>query len=98
MAHDPLDKFRGEIDRIDAELISLLAERFASVREIAAVKGRAGIPVTQPRRVADVLSSRAQWARDAGVDDGCIRELFSLLIEQCSALEEREIEASDGQP
>jgi chorismate mutase-like protein len=63
-----LGDLRQRIDAIDAALVNLLADRMNVCREVAEIKETTGAAVIQPQRVRDVLSSRRQWAIDAGVD------------------------------
>lgn len=57
--NSPLEAIRGEIDRIDDELLSLLAQRFAAVEQIRAVKaqtaGGQGASPMRPAREAAIL-------------------------------------------
>jgi len=60
-----LDHLRAEIDRIDRELLELIVERAAIVREVAAVKRdrEAGRPALRPAREARVLRRLVEEAR-----------------------------------
>lgn len=72
---------RDEIDRIDRNIISLIAERFGYVREVVKYKENtpAGIEATDRRQA--VIASRRQWAREAGLNPDVIENLYSTLIE-----------------
>jgi chorismate mutase len=52
-----LGALRARIDHLDAALISIVAERLAVCREVAAVKQQSDTPVIQPHRVRDVVTS-----------------------------------------
>ncbi len=56
MENGELERLRGEIDRVDAELLRLFAARMALVDEIGAVKAERGLPVCDPRREAEILA------------------------------------------
>jgi isochorismate pyruvate lyase len=70
---------RAEIDRIDAALVRLLAERFAYVRRMAELKATPDEAVV-PARVDEVLDRVAAHAGAAGLDPDLARELWARLI------------------
>ena len=63
-----LNELRKNIDEIDAAIVSLLAERMAVCKAVAAVKAETATAVMQPQRVREVLNLRRQWAIDQQVD------------------------------
>ncbi len=82
-----LPELRTEIDRIDAEIVDLLARRLNVCREVAQVKHGTNAPVIQPQRVREVLSSRRQWAIDANVDADFVEEMFRVLLAETHRIE-----------
>ena len=82
-----LGDLRQRIDAIDAALVSLLADRMNVCREVAEIKETTGAAVIQPQRVRDVLSSRRQWAIDAGVDADFAEQLFRTLLSETHRIE-----------
>ncbi len=50
-----LTRQRAKIDALDARIVALLNERAQVVREIGRVKQHAGLAVTDPKRVEEVL-------------------------------------------
>ena len=75
-----LPELRVHIDEIDKAIVQLLADRMNVCREVAEIKEQTGATVIQPQRVRDVLSSRRQWAIDAGVDADFAEQLFRTLL------------------
>ena len=71
---------RGEIERIDRELIALVARRVALAREVGAAKRVLGAPTLDPAREAAVVRRAGELAREAGVDDEDVRYIFWHLI------------------
>ncbi|WP_206831154.1 chorismate mutase [Alicyclobacillus fructus] len=57
---EELRELRGAIDRLDDQLLQVLAERFAAAEAIARHKARRGEPVVQPERAQQV---RARYLR-----------------------------------
>ena len=66
-----IEKCRHNIDNIDAEILDLLDRRAAVVKEIAAIKLAAGIPIVDDQRERAVLDRAARGVtsvkRDAAV-------------------------------
>lgn len=73
-----LERYRRQIDLIDAEIVALLTARHDLSREIGAIKAAAGLPVADPRREADVL-------RNVDLQSGrsvAVREVYRGILEQ----------------
>jgi chorismate mutase len=86
---ESLSPFRERIDRIDSEIVRLLGERFAVVREVAEVKGAAGIAPVLPERVETVKTRVAELGAAQGLEPNLMRALYTLIIDEACALEER---------
>jgi len=82
---DDIDKLRGEIDRLDDELLGLLQRRAALARRIGALKG--GAPAYRPERESEILRRVAAQARDPLPAESVTR-VFREIISACRALEE----------
>lgn len=81
-----LKPYRERIDRIDDQIVQLLADRFAVIREVAAVKAEEGIPAVLEERVREVID---RAAANAGSDNAdLVRELYTLLVTISCDLEE----------
>lgn len=83
-----LDAFRERIDRIDEQLLSLLAERAAVCREVAEHKRGNDIPMMQPDRVAAVGDRWAELARERGLDEAFARRLCKAIVDESCRLED----------
>lgn len=82
-----LQPYRDRIDALDDQIVPLLVQRFAVIREVAALKSREGIPAVLEDRVRQVID---RAARTAGAPDAdLVRELYTLLVTICCDLEER---------
>jgi chorismate mutase-like protein len=82
-----LGGLRSRIDEIDARIVELLAERMNVCRDVAALKATTGATVIQPERVRQVLTTRRQWAIDAGVDPDFTEQLFRILLSETHRIE-----------
>lgn len=64
---DSLEMVRNEIDRIDAQMLTLLAERGAYVKQAASFK-RDAADVAAPQRVERVIAKVLDLAPELGAD------------------------------
>lgn len=73
---DPeLSHLRAEIDRIDSELVKLIAERIKIVDQVVTIKKETGLPALIPDRVEEV----AQRVREEAERLGAPPELAELV-------------------
>jgi chorismate mutase len=80
-AREPeLDRLRSEIDAVDRSIVDAFAERVRIARRIGDLKEEAGQPVLDPSREAAVVRRAAERAREAGLDEEAVRELFWRLV------------------
>jgi chorismate mutase len=75
-----LDAARREIERVDAALVALVAERVRWSEAVGAAKRRLGRPTLDPAREAAVVRRAGELARTHGVDDEAVRALFWQLM------------------
>ncbi len=75
-----LAALRQEIESVDARIVQLIAERTALAHRIGEVKRAAGQPMLDPAREAAVVRRAGLLARDAGVAQEDVREIFWHLI------------------
>jgi chorismate mutase len=75
-----VDRARGEIERIDRQLIALIGERVRVAREIGRAKRDAGMNTLDPAREAAVVRRAGELARELGLDDEVVRRIFWQLI------------------
>lgn len=75
-----VDRARSEIERIDRQLIALIADRVRVAREIGRAKRGAGMNTLDPAREAVVVRRAGELAREVGLDDEVVRRIFWQLI------------------
>jgi chorismate mutase len=75
-----VDRARGEIERIDRELIALIDQRVQVAREIGRAKRAAAMNTLDPAREAAVVRRAGELARERGLDDEVVRRIFWQLI------------------
>jgi chorismate mutase/prephenate dehydratase len=81
---EELKKFRGQIDRIDDELLKLMNQRAALAQQIGHAKGNGA--VLRPEREAQVLQRMVQ-ANSGPLSSQAVTALFTEVMSQCRALE-----------
>jgi len=75
-----IERARGDIERVDREIVGLIAERTRIAREIGRAKRAAGITTLDPAREAAVVRRASDLAREAGLDEEVVRRIFWQLI------------------
>lgn len=84
MRTDPagLAALRDAIDRLDEEIVTLLARRLEKVKQVVALKKEQGLPIYHPAREENLISRRREQAREAGLDPDHVEELYRCIIRQ----------------
>lgn len=86
-----LASFRAEIDRIDSEIVKLLAERMKVVDRVIAVKAKSGLPAFIPERVEEVAERVRAEARRLGAPPELAELVWRKMMDWVIAYEERRI-------
>jgi chorismate mutase len=71
---------REEIERIDNEIVSLLARRLALGKRTGELKRVAGLPILDPTGEAAVIRRVTGVARDADLPTEPVREIFWQIV------------------
>lgn len=79
---DRIRPLREKIDRIDSQILSLLAQRQEQVEQVAALKKTWDMPVYHPAREEDMISRLRGRAREMGLDPDITENLFRIIIRQ----------------
>ena len=83
-----LSELRGTIDRIDREIVALLAERVRCLDRVIAVKRRDNLPAAIPERVEEVVAHVRSEAAAAGMPPDLAEMLWRRLIDWSIAYED----------
>lgn len=86
-----MSDIRKDIDRIDENLIKLLAERQRCVEKAIVVKKRDGLPARDEARVRQVIAHVRGLARTHNVDPALVETMWTEMVEWFIAYEERSI-------
>ncbi len=74
-----MEEIRAEIDRLDRQVIALLAQRFAYVKAASKFK-TSETGVRAPERVEAMLWQRRAWAEQEGLNADAIEQLYRDLV------------------
>jgi isochorismate pyruvate lyase len=86
-----LAHLRTVIDRIDRDIVALLAERVRCLDEVVAVKARDGLPAAIPERVERVVANVRAESEAAGMPPDLAEALWRSLIDWSIAYEDRHL-------
>jgi len=75
-----LEAVREEINRVDNEIIRLIAQRQRLAEQVAAVKIASGIPVHDEGRTNAVLRTVSKKAAEQEIDPVSVQKIFEILI------------------
>ncbi len=84
-----LGKFRGEIDKIDDQIVTLLAKRFAITREIGAMKAASGMAVRDSTRERELFAALSTHATQVGVDPDLVERIYRSIIDVATREQEQ---------
>lgn len=84
-----LNKKRQEIDEIDNKIVNLICDRVSIIMEIGEYKNSNSIPVMQYTRVNEVMKKRAELARNRGIDEKLIHDIYQIIIDYSCVQEEK---------
>src|SRR5439155_21411610 len=88
MDTDALRERRGQIDRVDAEIVRLLNERARIAQEIGSAKSADDRLPLAPEREREVLERVHRLGRDGPLAERHLTAIFREIISACRALEQ----------
>jgi len=84
-----LKALRGEIDRVDCSIISLLKERLRLIRDVARLKKAARKPVVDREREQEVISRSKTVCGITGACPVFVENVFSTIIRESRRAERK---------
>ncbi len=84
-----LEIYRKEIDKIDAEIIDLLAKRFEVVKLVWIYKKENNMPPLQPWRWQEVLNSKKELAFEKWINPEFVENIWNEIHKYALKLEEK---------
>jgi monofunctional chorismate mutase len=85
-----LQAIRDEIERVDREIVALVARRLELARRTGDVKRAHNLPLFDAAREAAVVRRAAELSREAGLPEEEARNLFWILIGMARRLQAEE--------
>lgn len=82
-----LGEAREQIDRLDEQLLRLIARRLALARKVAKEKRATGLPFKQPEREAQLIAERRSLAAKLGLEEGFAEKIFLAIIDESLAIQ-----------
>ena len=76
-----LEEIRKEIDKIDNEILSLLAKRKALAKEIALIKKSKNMPVLDEKREAELIKRLKKKSKELGLNEDLVVSLYNYILE-----------------
>ncbi|MBO7625848.1 MAG: bifunctional 3-deoxy-7-phosphoheptulonate synthase/chorismate mutase type II, partial [Bacteroidales bacterium] len=95
-ADGSLQRFRTQLDELDAEMLALLARRMRVSREIALVKAEKGLPLLQMERWKEVLADAVRQGGQLGLDTRFVESLMQLVHAASLEAQENALRHSAG--
>lgn len=77
-----LNELRRQIDKLDNELLELLARRMRVSQEIGSYKKTHQMPILQAQRYEEILERRARQATELGMDREFMRTVMQAIHEE----------------
>ncbi len=92
-----LEQYRSEIDKIDIELLDILARRMDIVREIAAYKKDHNITILQIKRWQNIINDRLTNGMNRDLDKDFLLKLLQLVHKESIQVQNRIMNTSADQ-
>ena len=87
---------RDEIDRIDRQLVQLIAKRLHSAVEIAQIKSVRGLALRTPAREEELVAEARSDATVLGIDPEYAEELMQLVLHHSRRAQRRAVGEEEG--
>ncbi|MFZ3045751.1 MAG: chorismate mutase, partial [Desulfatirhabdiaceae bacterium] len=97
-ADQALSGLRQDIDGIDAQIVSLLAQRQQVVHHVAALKKKHNLQIYHPAREEDLISMRRSQASRIGLDPDFIEEIYRTVVRRSRVAQSRSMALKSVRP
>ncbi len=84
-----LKSIRKLVDRIDSQLVNLIALRQNLSQEIGKIKKQNNLSVINPEREEMILERTSSIARKKKIDDKFVKKIFQLIIKQSRIIQRK---------
>jgi len=90
-----IPSLRDDIDRIDRELLQLIARRLSHSVEIGRIKVSRSIPLESPAREAELIEEAVADAQAIGLDPGYVEEVMRVVLRHSKIAQARATNDAD---
>jgi len=87
-----LQEIRANINKIDEEIIALLAKRQRFAVLVGKFKKKNGVAINQPKREKELFSRLEQTAEKKRVSVGLVKKTFKLIISDSKVIQKKILE------
>ena len=84
-----LNQLRNKIDKIDGQLIALLAKRKEVVRCIGQLKQKQGLPIFNKAREAEITQKLQQLAKKFDLRPIFLQKVWQLIIAEAKVVQKK---------
>jgi len=84
-----LEEIRKEIDKVDNEIISLLARRKSLSREVGRLKKTKNKPVFDKKREIELITQINEKAKELGLEEDFVVSLYDIILEDSKKEQEQ---------
>lgn len=77
-----LEQLRSKIDRIDKEMVKIIAERMKLVDELGTYKKDNHVTVFQKERWSQIFSTRTDWAKMLELNPALVADIYRLIHDE----------------
>jgi chorismate mutase-like protein len=84
-----IKEVRRKIDKIDREIINLIAERQSYMEFVVKYKSKNDLDVYIPEREKEVIFSRRKIAQEQKVNPDFIETIFKEIIKECKKIQNK---------
>ena len=91
-----IPSMRDEIDRVDRELVKLVARRLHASVEIGRIKAKRDLPIRSPEREAELIEEARDDAAASGIDPDYVEALFTVVLDHSRSAQQAAIDRDAG--
>ena len=87
-----IDDARGEINKVDQQIVELIARRRNLAKDIATLKNESGAALRDQKREEEVLVDRIRSGKALGLDSHLVTRIFHEIIEDSNRLQREQLQ------
>jgi chorismate mutase / prephenate dehydrogenase len=87
-----LEEIRIHLDRLDSELLQILAERMSLMPKVAEYKKKKKLQIYQPEREKEIIISRRRLAKELKLNPDFIEDIMNILFKEAHRVQKEIID------